>query len=71
MLDQTIEASIRQTTLTSSVKCVGRTHLTEDVKCVCLIYRFYIIDVKAAVLRRLTVSDDLNVSSIKTANTSF
>ena len=44
-------------TLKSSVKCVVRTHLTEDVKVVCLIYRFY--------------TDDFNVSSIKTASMLF
>ena len=47
-----VQTLLTSETLKSSVKCVVRTHLTEDVKCFCLIYRFYIIDVKA-VLRRL------------------
>ena len=47
-----VETHLTSETFKSSVKCVVRTHLTEDVKCFCLIYRFYIIDVKA-VLRRL------------------
>ena len=55
--------SLYQTTLTSetlksSVKCVVRTHLTKDVK---------VVSRQSLKSSDFNVSDDFNVSSIKTA----